>query len=114
MKRILFSILLLLTFVPNVHAVQGFAGHPTIVNLTLTSASTEYSTTLPNDVGAITIQSRTAADFKMGTNPTESGTKYFTIKSGTAYYETSIGIQAKTLYFQSDNAGQVIEIIYLN
>lgn len=118
MKKILASIILtvflLAVSIPCVYAVQGFAGHPNVVNVTLTSASTEYSTTLPADVGAITIQSRTNADFQMSFVSGTSGTNYFTVKAGTSYYETTIGIQSKTIYFQSANAGQVVEIVYLN
>lgn len=120
MKKILFSVFLIvfLSFAginsKEANAVLGFAGLPTIVNLTLTSANTEYSVTLPRNVGTITIQSRTSADFKIGVTSGQSGTTYFTIKSGNAYYETTIAMDGTTLYFQSPNAGQVIEIFYFN
>lgn len=89
------------------------ASFPTVVNVTLTSANTEYTYNIPNDISTITVKSRTAADFKMATTSGQSGTTYFTVPSGLAYYETQIAsFNSHQLYFQSANAGQIIEIIY--
>ena len=84
----------------------------TVANVTLTNAGTEYSLAVPTGASAVTIQSRTAADFKLATASGASGTTYLTIKSGTAYYESNVSAYHQTLYFQSANAGQVIEVIY--
>lgn len=104
----LFLISANISFAQNVQPTR-----PVIVNQTLTSASTEYSVTIPNGAGSVTIQSRTAADFKVGVTSGQSGTTYFTVKAGTAYYEMNVSSYNNvTFYFQSATAGQVIEIIY--
>lgn len=112
-KKFILGLILSLVLVTNGFTQAESPLAPTVVNKTLTSSGTEYSVTLPNGAGALTVQSRTAADFKMATTSGASGTTYFTVKSGTAYYETRISsYKDVTLYFQSANAGQVIEIIY--
>lgn len=87
------------------------ASRPNTENVTLTLAGTEYSYRIPNNVKSITVQSRTAADFKIAFRSGESSTNYFTVKSGTAWYEIDIDYVNGTLYMQSANAGQVIEIL---
>lgn len=86
----------------------------TVANVTLTSANTEYSYSITNGTGSITIKSRTAADFKMASGSGLSGSTYFTVPSGSAYYETYISSYKNTFYFQSANAGQIVEIVYWN
>lgn len=90
--------------------VVGTSG--TVVNVTLTSANTEYSYALPMKVSSFTVKSRTSADFKLAFTSGTSGTTYFTIPSGSAYYENIVSNYGTTLYVQSTNAGQIIEIIY--
>jgi hypothetical protein len=85
----------------------------TVQNVTLTAAGTEYSVAMPANTTSFTIKSRTAADFKMAVVSGSSATSYITVKSGEAYYEASFPTQpvVTRLYFQSANAGQVIEVI---
>lgn len=111
MKKLLLILLLGFTFATAAISADEPL-RPVIINQTLTSANTEYSVSIPNGAGSITIQSRTAADFKMGITSGQSGTTYFTIKAGTAYYETRVSSYNATLYFQSTTAGQIVEIIY--
>lgn len=83
----------------------------TVANLTLTSANTEYSYALPQGTAAVTVKSRTVADFKMSFTSGASGSTYFTVPAGSAYYETEVSSFGNTLYIQSANAGQVVEIV---
>lgn len=119
MKKLLLLVLVgLLTFPSLSYAVQGYARKGVNTSVTLTSAGTEYSVTIPNDVGGLDLQSRTAADFKLAFNPNESGSNYFTVKSGTVFSRNPLNLGRgnvspyTTLYLQSASAGQVVEVIY--
>jgi hypothetical protein len=107
-RKLFLTIVLFVALISSAFAL----GKPTVANVTLTLAGTEYTYTIPPRATAITIQSRTAADFKVSGTSGESGTTYFTVKAGTTYYETSVDNYGGKLYLQSANAGQVIEIIY--
>lgn len=84
---------------------------PTIYNVTLTDADTEYSQELPSDTKKYTVQCRTAFDVKLAFTEGESGTTYATIKANTNYYEDGILAESLTLYVQSAQAGVVVEVI---
>lgn len=118
MKKIIFYLFAgLFLFTTTAYAVSGYPQKGVVVNKTLTTASTEYQVTLLNGTGGFTLQSRTAADFKVGMVSNESGTNYFTVKSGTVYSTpTTLGLgdttPNTTLFLQSGNAGQIIEILY--
>lgn len=105
-------VLALLTLLPFLLGAAPAAGTVRrVYNLTLTSANTEYSLTLTGRVYQLTVQCRTAFDVKMGVASGTSGSVYFTIKSGDAYYEQIVQINEETLYFQSTQAGVVVEVI---
>lgn len=116
MKKFILVIALLI--IPGIAmAVSGYPQKGRVVNKTLTSSGTEYSVELPNGTSGISVQSRTAADFKLAFVTSESGTNYFTVKSGTVYNSpTTLGLgnvtTNTTLFMQSANNGQVVEIIY--
>ena len=82
-----------------------------IYNLTLTDANTEYSQALTGYVSQVTLQCRTAVDVQMAVTSGQSNTTFWTVKSGDAYYEITIGASDVTLYFRSGTAGVVVEII---
>lgn len=87
--------------------------YPHIYNVTLTSANTEYSQTLPAWTTHVTIQCRSAYDVRMGVTTGKvagSTAPFWTIKSGTGYFDYNLKTN-KTLYFASGQAGVVIEII---
>ena|SRR3990167_2109677 len=99
-------------------AVSGYGNKGRILNKTLV-LNAEQAVTLPNDIDGLTIQSRTAADFKLGFVTTESGTNYFTVKSGTVYTSPVLGLSTPgdattntTFFIQSSTNGQIIEILY--
>jgi len=82
---------------------------PTISNQTMTLADTEYSYQLPESTVKFEVKCRTDFDVKLAFIETESSTNYFTIPSGTSYWEDEIET-TKTLYFQCADAGKVLEI----
>lgn len=110
MKKILLSFLFMIVLASSAMAIGT---RIKVVNLTLTTSGTEYSLVIPNGASTLTVQSRTSADFKMASTALASGTTYFTVKSGAAYYETNVNsYNGVTLYFQSANNGQIIEATY--
>lgn len=115
-KFILFALLVL---IPSISfAVSGYPNKGKVINQTLTSSGVEYAVTLPNGTGGVSLQSRTAADFKLAFTSNESGTNYFTVKSGTVYNSPTLGLSSQagatlntTIFLQSASAGQVVEIL---
>lgn len=94
-------------------AFAGSAQFPLIVNLTLSSANVEYSTTLTG-AKKFTIQCRTnyAVRFAYVTGKVATPTApYITIKAGSVYWEDDISLD-RTLYFASSEVGVIVEIIY--
>jgi hypothetical protein len=98
---------------------------PTIQNVTLTSADTEYSLTLPDNTRAFSFQCRTAFDvryaFETGKVATPTA-PYATVKSGHWYNSMeSMGNYTPagdattdydgTIYFAADEAGVIVELI---
>ena len=116
MRKFIVFLMLLLT--PAIcFAVSGYPQKGTVVNKTLTDAGSEYQVTFPNGTSGFTMQSRSAADFKVGLVSNESGSNYYTVKSGAVYSTpTPLGMgpvtSNTTLFLQSANAGQIIELVY--
>ncbi len=112
-----FILFLMLALIPAVcYAVQGYPQKGTVVNQTLTSAGVEYQVTMPTGTSGFTMQSRTAADFQVALVSNESGTNYYTVKSGTVYSTpVPLGLgntTPNTTLFLRGSAAQKIEIIY--
>ena len=110
-KKIVTLVLVMMFFCSTIFA--GSAQFPLIVNLTLASADTEYSTTLTG-AKKFTIQCRTnyAVRFAYVTGKVAAPTApYITIKAGSVFWEDDISVD-KTLYFASSESGVVIEILY--
>jgi hypothetical protein len=88
---------------------MSFPGKTTITNLTLTSANTEYSYTVPENTFKVQFKCRTSFDVKYSYTSGESGTTYVTLPSGATYWDDNINTSS-TIYFQSATAGVVMEI----
>lgn len=84
---------------------------PTIYNLTLTNANTEYSQALNAFPAYITIQCRSVADLKVAFTSGQSGTTYITIPAGSSYTFPMQIAGVKTVYVQSPSASAVVEIL---
>ena len=88
---------------------------PTIYNVTLTDANTEYSQDLPANCRFFEFQCRTAFAVRYAyvTGKVATPTApYMTLKSGGSYYTPVIsqGASPSTVYFASAQAGVVVEI----
>ena len=89
---------------------------PTIYNVTLTDADTQYSQALPSNARFFEFQCLTAFDvrfaFETGKVATPT-TPYLTLKSGGYYYspEVNQGASPSTLYLASSEAAVVVQIL---
>lgn len=84
---------------------------PTVYNMTMASAATEYSFSFPANVRQFTIRCRTPASLKLSYVPGGSSTTYFTLQPGTVYSEVGINSPSLTIYVQCEIASNIIEII---
>jgi hypothetical protein len=82
---------------------------PTIYNVPMATANTEYSQALPANTRQFIIRSRTRGRLKISYTLNESGTKYVTIQRGNVFSDENIDFSG-TLYFQSSNSSDVAEI----
>ena len=116
MGKFLLSFVMFLAFVSSALAVPGFPSKGVNKTVTMTAANNEYSIAIPTGASNISIQSRTAADFKLAFVAGESGTNYYTVKSGTKYEAGTLAFAQispnTSAFFQSTTAGQVIEVTF--
>ena len=85
--------------------------NPTIHNVTLTLANTEYSQALATNVKSFIIRSRNRADVKLSYVLNQSATNYVTVLKNAVYEETGLDASGVVLYFQSALAGTTVEIV---
>lgn len=93
---------------------RGATGYTTDI-LTLTNANTEYSYTFPANTVSYTFKLRSAGNnlyYASAANQTPAnGTDYITLLPGlTARSQDNVEWSNKTIYFESDGAGNVVEI----
>lgn len=86
-----------------------------VENVTLTVVDTEYNYTIPANCKSIEFWSRGGYpvrwEFTTGHVATPSG-DYLTLKSNCSYSSPpALNLSSKTIYFASDNAGDVVEIV---
>jgi hypothetical protein len=99
-------------------SIDGKLGASTITdeNLTLTVVDTEYSFAIPANCKSIEFWSRNGYPLRFsltatGRVATPTG-DYMTLKSNCSYASPpSLNLSSKTVYFASDNAGDVVEIL---
>ena len=90
----------------------GGATTPLISNLDIPLVNNEVEFILQNNLNQIIIRSRVSATIKYSFVSGESGTNYFTIKSGTVLFLDALTFNSKKIYFQSDTT-TIIEILEL-
>lgn len=85
---------------------------PTIGNVSITDADTEYSYALPDFTKKFIIKLRgLGAPFKIAFVSGDSGSTYVNVSNAGSYQEKNIKSKGSTLYFQSPSANQIAEII---
>ena len=89
------------------------AATPTIYNVALTNADTEYSQALPSNTKRFSVHLRDYSEFRLAyesgkvATPTEP---YLTIPAGSEHYQDGLDASGLTLFIASPAAGKVAEI----
>jgi len=84
---------------------------PTITNVTMTDAATEYSHTFPAGTYKFEIKLRSGSSLlQIAFVSGASGSTYITIPYGASYAESDAKVGGAVIYFQSPDASQVAEI----
>ncbi len=86
---------------------------PTVYNVELTDADTEYSQALPSSTREIRFRCRTLFDVRFAWEADKVATPddpYLTLPAGTDYYSDESDITGKSLHLASSEAGVVVEI----
>jgi len=91
-------------------AVQGSTA-PTIANVDMTNANTEYSYFLPAGTKQFVLKMRTANKLQLAYISSGSNINYITVPMGVYWGRSNLTLATGlTLYFQSPAANQVLEI----
>jgi len=83
---------------------------PSMFNVSLGIINTEQSQALPASTKEFIVRTRGAAELKLAFVASESGTKYITIPRR-ATFTVKQFFTSQTLYFQSPQTGDVVEIL---
>lgn len=86
---------------------------PTLYNITLTVADTEYSQLLPSSTRELRFRCRTLYDVRFAwvTGKVATPTApYLTLPAGSDYFSDDRDLTGKTLYLASSEAGVVVEV----
>lgn len=96
----------------NIPSITG-ATTPTVVNVPMASAGTEYSYTFPTGTKQYLIKARVRDVLQFSYVSGNSGTTYVTIQPGVWYGESDITLPAgRTIYIQSATQGsQTLEVL---
>lgn len=91
-------------------AIQYFVTTQSVQNVTATLANTEYSNILPANTKRYTIKSRNGVQLKLAFASGGTSVEWLTV-SGAYTADLLAPLPARTLYFQSKLAGDVVEIV---
>jgi hypothetical protein len=91
---------------------QSGATNPSVQNIALTTAGTEYTAVIPTNSRQFELRSRTFATIQVAYTSGESGITYRTVPAGCAYIETGLLLSSNlTVYVQSTKNNDVLEVI---
>lgn len=84
---------------------------PTIFNLTLTLAGTEYPQAIPLNARKFVLRERSGgSDLQLAFALGESGTNFVTIPAGSSKALDGVYLSGLSLFLQSPDAGKIVEI----
>lgn len=84
---------------------------PTIYNLSMPSAGTEYSQVLNNSVKKLTIRMRIPSVSRIAFVSGATSVSYITLNPSCVYSEESLDLNGATIFLQSTVNGQTAEIL---
>jgi hypothetical protein len=97
----------------NIVVNTGAASNPTVTNVSMTLAATEYSFALPTNTRKFSIRVRLddnkAPILQVYYSP--GGASYLSINPGGVYSETDMALSGITIYFKCSLPGRVAEIV---
>ena len=83
---------------------------PEVLNIVIANANEEQVISIPSRVKKLLLQARGYSELKIGFQTGESSTKYFTLKSGSTYFEDQVH-GPFTLAIRSDEPNTVLELV---
>lgn len=89
---------------------SGSSATPTISNTVTVLANTEYSYAFPVDTKRFIIKARGNAKLQVAYATGQTNTTFLTIPPGATYSETELKLPSNTIYFESNKAGETVEI----
>lgn len=95
----------------SVNAVVGGVNTPVISNFITINASTEYNYSFPANTKKFSLNARGNAKLQFSYTIGQSGSNFKTVFPGNSYSESNIVVPILTIYFQSNKAGEVVEIL---
>jgi len=99
---------------PSVSVTGGLTpvSSPTIFNVVLTTAGTEYSLAIPSGTKRIEIANRNGQQTRLAFSSGGTSVAWLTISPGASYSEVDLAVTSLTVYLQAPTAsGSVAEII---
>jgi len=87
--------------------------NPTVYNITLTSADTQYSQLLPSGTRELRFRCRAAYDVRFAYEEGKVATPtapYLTLPAGSDYFSDNDDLSGMTIYFASSELGVVVEL----
>lgn len=85
---------------------------PTIYNLSMPLANTEYSQALSNGVKKFTLKTRDrTANMRVAFVTGGTTTSWIEVKAGCVFSEENLDFSNGTIYVQTDKVGQILEIL---
>lgn len=89
------------------------ATNPAIQAVALTLASTEYSVVIPVDAKQYLLRLKSNSTLQVAYSAGQSGTTFITVPRNCFYAESDLNLtSAVTVYFQSPDASQTVEVLY--
>jgi hypothetical protein len=84
---------------------------PTVYNLSMPLASTEYSQALDSGTKKILIRMRVRSQARFAFVSGNTSTNWITLEAGAVFFEENLDLSGVTIYLQSSTAGQTAEIL---
>ncbi len=84
---------------------------PSIQNISLALAATEYTVTLPANTERFRIQVRGTSRLQIAYVSGQSGTNFISLYAGAYYEEAGLDVVSLNLYVQSSQGGETLEVL---
>lgn len=96
----------------NIQVSPSGSTNPTVQNIAMATAGTEYSAVLPTGTTQFEIRSRLYGKLQFSYTSGQSGTVYRTLPQGCAYSEAGLLLSAPLdIYVQSTKDNDVLEVV---